>query len=303
MKNIKKILLLSGGPSRERKVSINSGKAVYFALKKLGYNIIKVDPKYKSTNFKKYNCDIAFNALHGQFGEDGTIQSLLEKQKIPYTHSGIKASAVAMDKLKSKKEFIKIKINTPKFKIIKKISDLNNVISKNKFVLKPVNEGSSVGVLIYENFQEIDKTKIKKYLKKYKRLLQEEFIEGKEIQAAVMGSKAIGAIEIRPTRAFYDYNAKYSSKAKTKHIMPAKVEKKTYNKVLQMALKAHKCLACKGLTRSDFRVTKDNTIFILETNTQPGMTNLSLVPEIAGYCGISFVELVRWIVLDASINR
>ena len=303
MKNIKKILLLSGGPSRERKVSINSGKAVYFALKKLGYNIIKVDPEYKSTNFKKYNCDIAFNALHGQFGEDGTIQSLLEKQKIPYTHSGVKASAVAMDKLKSKKEFIKIKINTPKFKIIKKISDLNNVISKNKFVLKPVNEGSSVGVLIYENFQEIDKTKIKKYLKKYKRLLQEEFIEGKEIQAAVMGSKAIGAIEIRPTRAFYDYNAKYSSKAKTKHIMPARIEKKTYNKVLQMALKAHKCLACKGITRSDFRVTKDNTIFILETNTQPGMTNLSLVPEIAGYCGISFVELVRWIVLDASINR
>ena len=303
MKNIKKILLLSGGPSRERKVSINSGKAVYFALKKLGYNIIKVDPKYKSTNFKKNNCDIAFNALHGQFGEDGTIQSLLEKQKIPYTHSGVKASAVAMDKLKSKKEFIKIKINTPKFKIIKKISDLNNVISKNKFVLKPVNEGSSVGVLIYENFQEIDKTKIKKYLKKYKRLLQEEFIEGKEIQAAVMGSKAIGAIEIRPTRAFYDYNAKYSSKAKTKHIMPARIEKKTYNKVLQMALKAHKCLACKGITRSDFRVTKDNTIFILETNTQPGMTNLSLVPEIAGYCGISFVELVRWIVLDASINR
>ena len=241
--------------------------------------------------------------MHGQFGEDGTIQSLLEKQKIPYTHSGIKASAVAMDKLKSKKEFIKIKINTPKFKIIKKISDLNNVISKNKFVLKPVNEGSSVGVLIYENFQEIDKVKIKKYLKKYKRLLQEEFIEGKEIQAAVMGSKAIGAIEIRPTRAFYDYNAKYSSKAKTKHIMPARIEKKTYNKVLQMALKAHKCLACKGITRSDFRVTKDNNIFILETNTQPGMTNLSLVPEIAGYCGISFVELVRWIVLDASINR
>ena len=303
MKNIKKILLLSGGPSRERKVSINSGKAVYFALKKLGYSIIKVDPKYIYTNFKKYNCDIAFNALHGQFGEDGTIQSLLEKQKIPYTHSGVKASAVAMDKLKSKKEFIKIKINTPKFKIIKKISDLNNVISKNKFVLKPVNEGSSVGVLIYENFQEIDKTKIKKYLKKYKRLLQEEFIEGKEIQAAVMGSKAIGAIEIRPTRAFYDYNAKYSSKAKTKHIMPARIEKKTYNKVLQMALKAHKCLACKGITRSDFRVTKDNTIFILETNTQPGMTNLSLVPEIADYCGISFVELVRWIVLDASINR
>jgi D-alanine-D-alanine ligase len=301
--NTKKILLLAGGPSKERRVSLETGKAVYKALKSLGYNIIRVDPRLSSINFLKYNCDLAFNALHGQFGEDGIIQDILEKQKIPYTHSGVKSSAIAMDKVKSKKKFIKIKINTPKFKVIKKLQDLNNSISKKKFVLKPINEGSSVGVLIYNNFDQINKSLIKKYLKKYNQLLQEEFIEGKEVQAAVMGSKAIGAIEIKPSRKFYDYKAKYNAKAKTKHIMPANLDKKTYRKVLELSLKAHRCLSCRGVTRSDFRVTKDNEIFILETNTQPGMTNLSLVPEITEYYGISFVKLIKWITLDASINR
>ena len=271
----KKILLLAGGPSKERKISLATGKAVYEALKTLGYDIIKIDPNAALTDFLKYNCDLAFNALHGQFGEDGIIQRLLEQQKIRYTHSGAKSSAIAMNKLKSKK----------------------------KFVIKPINEGSSVGVLIYSNFDQINKSLIKKYLKKYNQLLQEEFVEGKEVQAAVMGSKAIGAIEIKPSRKFYDYKAKYNLKAKTKHIMPANLDKKTYRKVLQMSLKAHKCLSCKGVTRSDFRVTQNNEIFILETNTQPGMTNLSLVPEIAEHYGISFVKLVEWIVSDASINR
>jgi len=301
--NNKKILLLAGGPSKERKVSLSSGRAIYSALKKLGYKVVKVDPKIGYKDFSKYKCDLVFNALHGQFGEDGTIQSLLERQKIPYTHSGIKSSAIAMDKLKSKKKFIKVKIKTPKFKVIKKISDLKNIISEKKFVLKPINEGSSVGVLIYKNLNSQNKTKIKIYLKKYSKLLQEEFIEGKEVQAAVIGSKAVGAIEIKPSKGFYDYNAKYSRNAKTKHIMPANLEKKIYNKVLQIALRAHKCLSCKGVTRSDFRVTKSNEIYILETNTQPGMTPLSLVPEIAEYSGITFIKLIKWMVLDASTNR
>jgi len=299
----KKILLLLGGPSKERKVSLSSGKAIYLTLRNLGHEVTKVDPKIGSKNFSKYKCDLAFNALHGQFGEDGTIQSLLERQKIPYTHSGVKSSAIAMDKLKSKKKFIKAKIKTPKFKVIKKLSDLNNIISKKKFVLKPINEGSSVGVVIYKNFTSLNKIKIKKYLRKYGKLLQEEFIEGKEVQAAVMGSKALGAIEIKPSRRFYDYNAKYSHNAKTRHIMPANLEKKFYNKVLKAALSAHECLSCKGVTRSDFRVTKDNEIYILETNTQPGMTSLSLVPEIAEYSGITFTKLIKWMVLDASTNR
>jgi D-alanine-D-alanine ligase len=301
--NAKKILLLAGGPSKERMVSLETGKAVYKALRTLGYNIIRVDPSLSSTNFLKYNCDLAFNALHGQFGEDGIIQGILEKQKIPYTHSGVKSSVIAIDKVKSKKKFIKIKINTPKFKVIKKLQDLNNVISKKKFVLKPINEGSSVGVLIYNSFEQINKLLIKRYLKKYNQLLQEEFIEGKEVQVAVMGSKAIGAIEIKPSRKFYDYKAKYNAKAKTKHIMPANLDKKTYKMILKLSLKAHKCLSCRGITRSDFRVTKNNEIFILETNTQPGMTSLSLVPEIAEHYGISFVRLIKWITLDASINR
>ena len=299
----KQILLLLGGPSKERTVSIESGSAVYKALNFLGYEVIKIDPNYQFTNFKKFNCSLAFNALHGQFGEDGTIQKYLEKQKISYTHSGVKASALAMDKVKSKKQFIKHGINTPKYKIIKKISDLENKISNSKFVLKPINEGSSVGVLIFDNLKKINKLQIKKYLKKYKKLLQEEFIEGKEVQVAVMGNRPLGAIEIQPKRKFYDFDAKYNPKAKTKHIMPARINKTLYNQILKLGLRAHKSLGCKGVTRSDFRISNNHKIYILETNTQPGMTSLSLVPEIAKFKGISFKQLINWIVLDASIRR
>jgi len=299
----KRILLLLGGPSKERKVSIQSGSAVCKALNSLGYEVIKIDPTYKFTNFKKFNCSLAFNALHGQFGEDGTIQKYLEKQKISYTHSGVKASALAMDKIKSKKQFIKQGIKTPKYKIIKKISDLENQISNSKFVLKPINEGSSVGVLIFDNLKKINKLQIKKYIKKYKKLLQEEFIEGKEVQVAVMSNRPLGAIEIQPKRKFYDFDAKYNPKAKTKHIMPARINKTIYKQILKLALRAHNSLGCKGVTRSDFRVSNSGKIYILETNTQPGMTSLSLVPEIAKFKRISFKQLIKWIVLDASIRR
>jgi len=298
----KKIILLMGGPSKERSVSILSGKACYKALIKAGYEVIKIDPNNKNLNFYQYNANLAFNALHGQFGEDGTVQKILEKQKIPYTHSGVKSSHVAMDKVKSKICFIKNNILTPKYKIIKKTLDLKNKLSNNKFVIKPINEGSSVGVLIYDNYKKINFIKIKSLLNKYKKLLQEEYIPGKEIQVAVMGKKALGAIEIQPLRKFYDFKAKYSHQAKTKHIMPAHINKNLYKKVLSIALKAHNVLGCRGVTRSDFRVI-NNKIYILEVNTQPGMTNLSLVPEIASYRGISFDKLVKWIAKDASINR
>lgn len=291
-----------GGPSKERSVSILSGKACYRALKKAGYEVVKIDPKNENLNMSKHKANLAFNALHGQFGEDGTIQKILEKQKIPYTHSGIRSSKIAMDKVKSKIYFIKNKILTPKYKIIRKISDLKNNISTNKFVIKPINEGSSVGVLIYDNYKKINFTKIKYYLNKYKKLLQEEYIPGKEIQVAVMGKKPLGAIEIQPLRKFYDFKAKYSHQAKTKHIMPANINKDLYKKILLIALKAHNVLGCRGVTRSDFRVI-NKKIYILEVNTQPGMTNLSLVPEIAQYRGITFDKLVKWIAKDASINR
>ena len=292
-----------GGPSKERTISNSTGKACFKSLKSLGYEVIKIDPKNKNLNLKKYNADLAFNALHGQFGEDGTIQKLLEKQRIPYTHSGPRSSELAMNKLKSKRIFIKNNIDTPKFRIITKLGDLNNKISKKKFVLKPINEGSSVGVVIYDNYKKINYNKITNLLKRYKKLLQEEYIEGKEIQVAVMGKKAIGAIEIRPLRKFYDFKAKYSFKAKTNHIMPAKISKNLYKKILKIALKAHSVMNCRGITRSDFKVTPSSEIYILETNTQPGMTKLSLVPEIALYNGITFDNLVKWIIQDASIKR
>jgi D-alanine-D-alanine ligase len=173
-------------------------------------------------------------------------------------------------------------------------------------VIKPNNEGSSVGVYIFTKPKKSDEKIVISLLKKFKLLILEKYIPGREVQVAVMGPKALGAIEIVPTRSFYDYEAKYSAKAKTKHIMPVKINETDYKKILDMALQAHNILGCRGVTRSDFRYNefeKINKIYILEVNTQPGMTSLSLVPEIANYYGISFNQLVKWIINDASINR
>src|SRR5210317_1271786 len=277
-----------GGPSKERPVSIQSGKACFKALKQCGYNVEKFDPKKNIIkNLKRIKPDIAFNSLHGKFGEDGQIQKILEKLKIPYTHSGVLASKNAMDKIVSKKIFIKNNLLTPKYKIIRKLKDLKNSISENKFVIKPINEGSSFGVKIIEKLSNLKLKIINNELKKYKILLQENYIEGQEIQTAVLGGKVIGSVEIIPKRNFYDYKAKYSKSAK----------------INKISIKAHNCLNCRGVTRSDFRVSKDNKIYLLETNTQPGMTKLSLVPEIAKYHGMSFKTLVNWILNDSSLKR
>ena len=293
-----------GGKSRERSISIQSGQACFKAIKKMGYKARKFDPIAQiERNIRKINPDIIFNCLHGKYGEDGKIQKILEKLKIPYTHSGIKSSQIAMDKIKSKKIYIKNNIKTPNFKLIKKISDLDKKISKYKFIIKPINEGSSLGVEIFEKINKSNIKKIKNLLKKYKFLIQEVFIEGKEIQTAVLGNKSIGSVEIIPKRKFYDYRAKYLSSAKTIHVIPPKLPKNTQDKIKKIASKAHKVLKCKGVTRSDFRVTKNGSIFILETNTQPGMTKLSLVPEIALKYGLNFNELVNWMIKDAGIKR
>lgn len=293
-----------GGRSRERPISLKTGNACIHALKNIGYNVSHYDPtKNIKNDLKKINPDVVFNCLHGKFGEDGKIQKILETLRIPYTHSGIKSSENAMDKIKSKKIFNKNKIKTANFKIIKKLSDIKNKISLSKFILKPINEGSSFGVNIFENCSKANLNKIKKLIKKYKILLQEPYIEGKEIQTAVLGGKAIGSVEIIPKRQFYDYKAKYLSSAKTIHLIPPKISKKLHNKIKKIALKAHKALKCKGVTRSDFRVTDTGLIYILETNTQPGMTKLSLVPEIAMKYGLNFNELVDWILKDAGIKR
>ena len=305
--NKEKITVLMGGISAERDVSLDSGKACAKALSEIGFDVTSLDAKGDFIEkLIKNKPDKVFNALHGRFGEDGSIQGLLEHLKMPYTHSGILSSAIAMDKLTSKKIFKEAKISSPEYQVIKTVEDFQSSKIGYPCVVKPNNEGSSVGVYIFNEPKKSDEDTVVTLLKKYSFLILEKYIPGREIQVAVMGSKALGGIEIVPTRSFYDYEAKYSANAKTKHIIPVKINEADYKKILDMALQAHNILGCRGVTRSDFRYNesdKVNKIYILEVNTQPGMTSLSLVPEIANYYGISFNELVKWIINDASINR
>jgi D-alanine-D-alanine ligase len=309
-KKFKKVLVVLGGSSGERAISLETGKACAKALKKKGYNVFTFDPKFKNFNLiNKKKVDVIFNALHGKDGEDGVAQSYFEYLRIPYTHSGVISSYTAMNKIISKKIFLKNKIKTPKYFSIKKIDfnikilKINIIKNKIKFpvVVKPTNEGSSLGVKVCKNNKKLTE-ETKKLFKKYDQLIFEEYIAGQEIQVAVINGKPMGAIELVPKRLFYDYKAKYTKKAKTKHIMPARLKKNKYNEVLQIAKKTHLVLGCKGVTRSDFKFF-NNKFKLLEINTQPGMTNLSLVPEIGSYIGLSFEKLVEKILLDASINR
>ncbi len=302
----KKVLVLSGGISKERLISLDTGLQVSKELIKNGYNVKISEPDNNlAKNIKIFKPNVIFNALHGQFGEDGFIQTILDGFKIPYTHSGAIASSIAMDKEISKKIFIKNRIRTPKFITysydLSKISLIKKIENKFKFpvVIKPLNEGSSVNVYI------CNKNSIFKNLnliKNYKKIIIEEFIGGREIQVAIMGNKKLGAIELKPRRKFYDYKAKYNSNSKTKHIIPVDISSNQLKKVLGMALKAHKKIGCKGVTRSDFKFYK-NKFYLLELNTQPGMTKLSLVPEIAAYKGITFIKLIEWIMNDATKKK
>ena len=305
-----KVLVVLGGTSGERAVSLDTGKACIKALKKKGYRVTTFDPKFKNFNLiNKNNVDVIFNALHGRNGEDGIAQSYFEYLRIPYTHSGVISSFNAMNKIISKEIFVKNKIKTPKYLYIKKTDFKKSLFKKvgsNKIidfpvVLKPINEGSSIGVKICKNKIKLMEA-IRFSFKKYNKLILEEYIGGQEIQAAVINGEPLGAIELIPKRLFYDYKAKYTKKAKTKHLMPARLTKKKYREILKIAKKTHKALNCRGVTRSDFKFYKNN-FYLLEINTQPGMTNLSLVPEIANYAGLNFENLVEKILLDASINR
>ncbi len=252
----KKILVISGGISKERAISLDTGKQVAKELKKNNYNVLITEPDFKLLDaIKSFKPDVIFNALHGQFGEDGYIQTILETTGIPYTHSGVISSAIAMDKDLSKKIFIKNKILTPKYITYSfnksKFGLIKLIEKKLKFpvVIKPINEGSSVNVFICTKkniFQNV------KLLKSYKKIIIEKFIPGREIQAAIIGSKKLGAIELKPKRKFYDYQAKYNSKAKTKHIIPVDLSNNHYAKIMNLALRAHTLIGCKGVTRSDF---------------------------------------------------
>ena len=304
-----KILILAGGYSNEREISLITAKSVIKELKKNEkYKLFLTEPDGDFVKkLRKFRPDLVLNLLHGRYGEDGYIQSILESEKINYTHSGVLSSSLAIDKEISKKIFIKNNILTPayikfSFKNNLNIKNIKKKIDKNlrfPVVLKPINEGSSVGVYI-TNRKNFNKNLLK--LEKFKEILIEKYIPGREIQAAILGNKKLGIIELKPKRKFYDYKAKYSASARTKHIIPVNISKKNYNKVNAIAMKAHKILKCRGVSRSDFRFY-NNKFYLLELNTQPGMTSLSLVPEIASYQNISFKKLIEEIIKDASINK
>ena len=304
-----KILILAGGYSNEREISLITAKSVIEELKKSRiYKLFLTEPDGNFVKkLRKFKPDLVLNLLHGRYGEDGYIQSILESEKVKYTHSGVLSSSLAIDKEISKKLFVKNKILTPRyikftFKSNLNLKTLINKISKKlKFpvVLKPINEGSSVGVYI-SNKKNFIKNLLR--LEKFKEILIEKYIPGREIQAAILGNKKLGIIELIPKRKFYDYKAKYSASAKTEHIIPVKMSVKNFNKINSIAMKAHKLLKCRGVSRSDFRFYNDK-FYLLELNTQPGMTALSLVPEIAKYNNISFIQLIEKIIKDASINK
>ncbi len=306
---MKKILILAGGYSNEREISLKTAKSVYSELLKLDKFKVKIqEPNGELVNkIRQFNPKIVLNLLHGRYGEDGYIQAILESEKVKYTHSGVLSSSLAIDKELSKKIYEKNKILTPKYIKYSFRNSLGKKVLREKLkkkigfplVIKPLNEGSSVNVFICNSrniFKNLNK------LQDYGEILIEQYIPGREIQVAILSEKVLGAIELKPKRKFYDYEAKYNPSAQTEHIIPVNIEKSEYKRVTQLALKAHKLLKCKGISRSDFRFYKKQ-FYLLETNTQPGMTSLSLVPEIAKFNNISFKSLIKKILIDASINK
>ncbi len=295
------IAILSGGFSCEREVSLMSGKAVKKALDSLSYNAIEIDVDSNvAEKLRKINPELAFIALHGPYGEDGCIQGFLEILGIKYTHSGVMASAVAMNKVMSKHIFRSLSIDTPKGYVISREDVLENNIKINyPYVLKPINEGSSIGVYIifsHEDYLEL-KDNSSTIMEK---MIVEEYVPGVELHTAALLDEAIGTIEVRPKNKFYDYEAKYTD-GFAEHIFPAEIPDNIYKMTLEHALKVHKFLGCKTISRSDFRYNpQNNTLKMLEINTHPGFTELSLVPEIAKSTkGIDFNELVKIIVEDS----
>lgn len=309
----KKVAVLMGGWSEEREVSLSSGQGVSQALKEAGYDVTDIDVTRDVAKFvsdiKAVEPDVVFNILHGPGGEDGVIQGVLEILQIPYTFSGVLASSAAMDKLFSKKVFVHEEVPTPNWKVVSKDEMLKAPPMDYPFVVKPVNDGSSNGVRLI--FNEQDYKNAVTFLDSPEwifpdTILVEEYIPGREIQVAVMGDEAIGAIEICPKDGFYDYEAKYTP-GKAIHKMPAPMSEGDYQKSLDYALKAHKALDCRGVSRVDMRYDDTNgsetKLYVLEVNTQPGMTPLSLVPEIAQHKGIDFPALVSWMVENAKCDQ
>ena len=306
---MKHVAVLMGGWSAEREVSLNSGKACADALETLGaYKITRVDvTRDIAATLKALKPDVALNVLHGRPGEDGTLQGLLEILGIPYSHSGVLASAVAMQKDLSKSIFKAAGIPVPGGLIANRIEAAKRHLLAPPYVIKPIAEGSSVGVFIVQEDHAHPPQELTRADWAYgERVMIEPFISGKELTCAVIGDKATGVIEITTALKFYDYEAKYAPGG-SKHILPAPVSSEVYEACRRIALAAHQALGCRGVTRADFRYddSKPGTsgLFCLEVNTQPGMTGTSLVPDMAAHAGISFPELCRWMVEYASLDR
>ena len=302
----KRVVVLMGGQTRERSVSLDSGAACARGLREAGYEVSTLDtmgdPEMWIRELLAHAPDLVFNALHGPFGEDGKIQGFLETLRLPYTHSGTRASAVAMDKIMSKTLFrragLTIVPDCPvTFIDLKKDDPL-----RRPFVIKPVDEGSSVGVVIVQKGTNVDL----RPLKEYDRLMAEAFVPGRELTVSCFKGTAQVVTELRPLEGFYDFEAKYTE-GKTRHIVPAQVPEAIYEQALRDTEKAYAVLGCRGIARADFRYNPNapagQQLVILEINTQPGMTELSLVPEQANHLGINFPELVHLIAEDASCDR
>lgn len=305
----KHVAVLMGGFSSERPVSLSSGKACAEALAGAGYRVTEVDVgRDVGSVLERLRPDVAFNALHGPFGEDGTIQGVLEYLQIPYTHSGVLASALAMNKEQAKKVAKAAGIPVAESRVMNRFDIGPRHPMPPPYVVKPVCEGSSFGVVIVQEGQSAPPQLIGSQDWRYGDIVMaERYVHGRELTCAVMGDVALGVIEIVPVgHAFYDYDSKYVPGG-SNHECPAKVSPNIYQKVQTLALKAHQAIGCRGVSRSDFRYddrhSENGEIVWLEVNTQPGMTPTSLVPEIAAHAGHSFAELLSWMVEDASCMR
>ena len=299
------VAVLKGGWSAEREVSLVSGAAVERALEQSGYRVTGVDvTRALPQALAEIGPDVVFNALHGTTGEDGCVQGLLEVLGLPYTHSGVLASALAMDKPAAKRLFADAGLTCPEGRVMRRADIAAGAAGAPPYVIKPLDQGSSVGVhLVFGGDNAIPPNGEWPY---GEQVLVERYIPGREIQVAVMGERALGAIEIRPKGRFYDYEAKYTD-GRADHHMPAPIYPDAYEEALEIALAAHRALGCRGVSRADLRYDdtagEPGRFYLLEINTQPGMTPLSLVPEIAAHAGISFEELVTWLVENATCGR
>ncbi len=308
MAKSKHVAVLMGGWSAERDVSVSSGRACAEVLEKQGYRVTRIDVgRDIASLLQTLKPDVALNVLHGRPGEDGTLQGILEILGIPYSHSGVLASALAMEKDMAKTMFGAAGIPVVDGVVVSRLEAAKAHVLPRPYVIKPVSEGSSVGVFIVTEEHEHPPQEL--YRDDWPfgdRVLCERYVPGKELTCAVMGDNALDVIEILPAVRFYDYEAKYAPGG-SRHLLPAPISPFVYLEVRRLALAAHRALGCRGVSRADFRYDDRaegiGGLFCLEINTQPGMTETSLVPEIAAHAGISFAELVRWMVEDASLNR